>query len=63
MLYTTTTENEYRQWLISEINIDFETEHLTLKDIETVYESIGCLRPQSSHTMRDVMKQGMNNKY
>lgn len=52
-----TTENQYRQWLISEINIDFETEHLTLKDIEAVYEATGCLRPQSSHTMRGVMKQ------
>ena len=50
--------NEYRAWMIQEINSTLthplvDTDLMTTLYIERMYEAIGCLLPQSSHTTRN----------
>ena len=52
-----TINNEYRDWLISEINNANVTDQLTVNELETIYETLGCLRTQASHSKRAVLKQ------
>ena len=49
---------EYRTWMIQEINSALnhplvDTDLMTTSYIESLYEAIGCLLPQSSHTTRN----------
>jgi len=50
--------SEYRAWMIQEINSTqthplVDTDQMTTPYIESLYEAIGCLLPQSSHTERN----------
>ena len=45
-------QNEYRTWLIKELGLT-DTEQLSTYDLEKMFEAIGCLRPQSTHTERN----------
>ena len=57
--------NEYREWLISQIKTltPDDAAQMSTYDIEKIYEAIGCLLPQSSHTTRANFLSAQANEY
>ena len=50
---------EYREWLIAELNNYFpriDTDRADDNRLVALYEGLGCLMPQASHTARNTFK-------